>query len=353
MKFNRKSGILSLVTLGSAPSTMTNLPPDSAPAPETNPTSPTSSSTSRWYQSRPHWRHLLVVIPASLAAVYGGISIYAAHTLSLPKRNFNPESVQAFKQRPIDLTLRTRDGVDIAGWFVDAPAPQAKDRSKTRAILLVHGMSSSRSKEFNNRFTEFAAALQERGFAVMMIDLRGHGASGAGRFTFGTNESQDVLAAVQWLRDQGFAKGKIGVLGVSMGASSTLSAAAQTEDISAVVVDSAYSEIYSMISDHWTDASKLPMIFLPSTLFFANWFVGTEIAAARPVDRLAQYAPRPLLIIHSAVEQYTPVRHAYALKAAYPRAEYWETQETKHAKNYNYNPPEYIRRVAAFFEQNL
>ncbi len=138
-----------------------------------------------------------------------------------------------------------------------------------------------------------------------------------------------------------------------MGASSTLIAAAQTQDISAVVIDSGYSEIYSMISDHWEEASKLPMLFLPSTLFFANWFVGTEIAGARPIDRLPQYAPRPLLIIHSTIEQYTPVRHARALKAAYPKAEYWETQEPRHAKNYNYNPAEYIRRVATFFEQNL
>jgi pimeloyl-ACP methyl ester carboxylesterase len=311
------------------------------------------------------WRNLLIAIPTTLVLAYGGISIYAAHTLSLPKRNFNPESVNAFKQRPLELKLRSRDGVEIAGWFLDAPASpvsattdtsgnnQPPNRSKTKVILLVHGMNSSRSREFNNRFTEFAAALQQRGFAVMMIDLRGHGQSGDGRLTFGTNESQDVLAAVQWLRDQGFAQGKIGVLGVSMGASSALSAAAQTQDISAVVVDSAYSEVYSMIADHWTEASHLPMIFLPSTLFFANWFTGQEIAGAKPVDRLAQYSPRPLLIIHSAIEQYTPVRHALALKAAYPRAAYWETQEPKHAKNYNYNPEEYIRRVATFFDQHL
>jgi alpha/beta superfamily hydrolase len=56
--------------------------------------------------------------------------------------------------------------------------------------------------------------------------LRGHGQSADAPFTFGIYERRDVEGAIDWLKSQGFESGKIGVLGVSMGAASVIGAAA-------------------------------------------------------------------------------------------------------------------------------
>jgi alpha-beta hydrolase superfamily lysophospholipase len=56
-----------------------------------------------------------------------------------------------------------------------------------------------------------ARQLGEHGLSVLMIDLRGHGASTRARLTYGVREREDVLGAVDYLLDRGYAPGAIGV----------------------------------------------------------------------------------------------------------------------------------------------
>ncbi len=60
-------------------------------------------------------------------------------------------------------------------------------------------------------------------------------------------------------------------------------------------------------------------------------------------------SPRPVLIIHSAIDPYMPVENAYRLKAVYPLAEYWETDAKKHPESYNINPKIYVAKITDFF----
>ena len=135
------------------------------------------------------------------------------------------------------------DGVEIAGWFI----PSGESR---RAIVLVHGKDANRTRELDRdlgddvpgEFPDLAAALSGRGFAVLMIDLRGHGQSGPARFGFGRTERLDVLGAVDWLVARGFRPGRIGVLGISMGAATGIGAASEDDRIGALVADSSFAE---------------------------------------------------------------------------------------------------------------
>lgn len=290
--------------------------------------------------------NLTIGILIPLVAAYLGISAWAAHVLSTPQRHFDPGAKVAFKISPQDVEFVTSDGIKIKAWF-------AKFKESDRAIILVHGMNSSRSAEFAGHFAEFAAKLQKQGFNVLMIDLRGHGQSGDARFTFGLKERQDVITAVNWLEKQGFKPGKIGVLGVSMGSAAAIGATVEDTDIGALVVDSCFAEVYPVIKLHWYEASGLPEIFLASTLFFGNLLTGTSLISSKPAIEIAKIPPRPLLIIHSILDDYIPVNNAYQLKIADPLAEYWETTATKHPESYLINPEAYTHRVANFFKQNL
>jgi len=164
-------------------------------------------------------------ISATLATGYIGISVFAAHTLSIPKRIFDPDAVSAFSTPPQDVELVTIDSVKISGWFKRSPA-QLKNANSNKVLLLVHGMGTSRTQEFGGKFPEFAAAMGKQGFNILMIDLRGHGKSGDGRFTFGLVEKNDVLAAIAWLNQKGFKPNQIGVLGVSLEGASAMRAIA-------------------------------------------------------------------------------------------------------------------------------
>ena len=81
-----------------------------------------------------------------------------------------------------EVRLPSRDpSLMLAGWYL----PNA---SSQRAVVLVHGKDASRTQEMQGQFTEFAAALHRRGFAILMIELRGHGQSDYGPLTFGQRE---------------------------------------------------------------------------------------------------------------------------------------------------------------------
>ena len=154
------------------------------------------------------------------------------------------------------------DGTEIAGWFI----PSVRSR---RAVVLVHGKDANRTRELDKdlgddipgEFPDLAVALSRNGFSVLMIDLRGHGQSGRARFGFGRTERLDVRGAVDRLVARGFRPGRIGVLGISMGAATGIGATSEDDRIGALVADSSFAELASLVETHWTSVTHLPALF--------------------------------------------------------------------------------------------
>ncbi|HXW01325.1 MAG TPA: alpha/beta fold hydrolase, partial [Anaerolineae bacterium] len=289
---------------------------------------------------------LTLGILACLAVGYVALSAYAGHTLTTPKRIFEPEKAAVFGIAPEEVKFPAADGLEIAGWFIPAAASD-------KALILIHGRNVSRTQNFDGEFAEFGAAMQRRGFAVLTIDLRGHGQSADARCTFGLTERRDVIGAFNWLKQRGYQPNKIAILGVSLGAAAAVGAAADDPEIGVLVLDSGFAEIYPIMQQLWPSGSGLPGIFMPSTLLVGQWLTGYDLTSARPVKELERMAPRPILIIHSVLDPETPVEHAYQLRAAAPSSEYWETTAAKHALNYNSDPQEYVDKVADFLNRSL
>ena len=311
----------------------------------------TATRTAPATRARGRARRLIVRIAigvvALLLAAYLLISALAANILTVPRRQAGQRTPAALGLAYDDVRFPSRaDGIPIAGWYV----PRQGSR---KAVVLVHGWNSSRSAEFQGRFVDFAAALHERGLAVMLIDLRGHGASGDGHFSFGIRERYDVEGAVDWLERQGFQPGSIGVLGVSMGAASAIGAAADDPDIGALVEDCSFAEIYPLIRREWSNNTPLPQFFLPATVLMGRLLFGYAIWDARPVDEIGKIAPRPVLIVHGGGDTFVPAEQGRQLKAAAPSAEYWEVPGATHAGSYAAAPSAYVDRVASFFASKL
>jgi uncharacterized protein len=280
-------------------------------------------------------------------ALYVGVSVLAASMLTVPRRVVSAATPAALGLAFQDVQFPAQvDAVPISGWYIPHDGSH-------EAIVLVHGKDSNRTNEFGGRFPNLAAALHERGFAILMIDMRGHGQSGDGRYSFGLNEQRDIAGAADWLRTQGFLRGSIGVLGVSMGAASSMFAAANDPDIGALIEDCGYADINPILAHEWSTASGLPNMFLPSSLFAARMMYGYDISAAQPVAEVGKIAPRPMLIIHGTADTLIPVAQAEQIKAANPAAELWEVAGAGHAGSYAADPQAYVDRVASFFAKSL
>jgi pimeloyl-ACP methyl ester carboxylesterase len=92
-----------------------------------------------------------------------------------------------------------------------------------------------------------ARFLRRQGYAVLLIDLPGQGASTASAVTFGLREADGVRAALNELRRRVPGK-RIGVIGVSLGAAS-LVLCHNCGRVDAIVLESMYPTIEDAVAD--------------------------------------------------------------------------------------------------------
>ncbi len=132
---------------------------------------------------------------------------------------------------PATLFLPATAGGDARSAFLDAPAPDARPP----AVVLVHGISSDRAS-----LSGLARRLADSGFAVLTLDVRGHGEN-RNRFPVGRGRADflagDFAAAVDFLRTTALVDGShIALLGHSMGAGGALDFATRDSGLDAVVL---------------------------------------------------------------------------------------------------------------------
>jgi uncharacterized protein len=245
-----------------------------------------------------------------------------------------------------DIRFQARgEELSIAAWHI----PTARTN---RAVIIAHGVGGCRGREFTAHSLELVKHLISSGFAVLVIDLRGHGASDGARMTYGIRERREVLGAVDWLLAQGYAPGAIGVLGASMGGVAAIGAAGEEPAIGALISDSACADFPAMIRLHFRRLSKLPLFFLPGALLIGRLMIGENLARLRPAELLRGIAGLPVLIIHAKGDRLVPVEHARALAQA-GGTELWITESARHLGSFAANQHAYIRRVIHFFDHAL
>ena len=298
------------------------------------------------------WRRSRLRIAVSAAGlvllVYAGLSLAVAETLTKPYRRALASSPADFDLAYEDVTFpSTGDAIPLRGWFVPAAGSD-------RVVLIVHGRNSNRAGD-NGQHVPNAAALVARGYNALLFDLRGHGESGGVRYTLGTAEQRDVLGAVAYLEDRGFAPERMGFWSHSMGAATVLLAAAVSPDVRTIVADSSFARLEDLLDRELPRASGLPGFFNPPILFFARTVFGADARVLNPVEVVAGLPPDSLFIIHGEADGLIPVDHARRIAAAAGPAVYdlWIVPNARHDRVSEVSPEQYEERVLAFFDEKL
>jgi len=299
---------------------------------------------------------------------YIGISSYIAEQLVY-------ETPKPIVRTPANLGLRFAsvtvpsrdDHINLKGWFIPGVLPDGR-LAVDRVIVVVHGTRTNRESP-GDHLLELTAALARHGLGVLSFDMRGIGESPPAPLSMGNLEQRDVLGAVDFLRTGRLPFPElgrpriIGGLGISMGAATLLLAAAREPAIRAVVSDSAYADAAPLLEREIPKRTvavvgRIPGVFAPSALVMARVLYGVDLFAARPVDTIARIAPRPLLLIHGAADDYVPISNFQQLDAAATsprtaRVSTWVVPDTRHAQAFKNTGSVYVARVVAFFETSL
>ena len=290
-------------------------------------------------------------IPAALVplvVVYGLISFLIAQGVTKADRKEQEDNPAAYGLAFEDVEFLSRRGdVALSGWWVPAEGGGP-------VLIFVHGIGSKRS---GDGAVELAALLHKRGFSALLFDLRGHGSSEGDQVSGGDHERADVLGAFDFLTGMGVNSERIGLMGFSLGAGTSLMAAAQEPAIRAVMADSPFATASDLIAQETARKTVIPKwlvpVFLPVSKLLARQFYDIDLGALKPEESVAQLG-YPVLVVHGDADQRIPIEHGRRVfAAAHPGSELWVVPGVDHVDAFLTYPEEYARRAGDYFEGRL
>jgi uncharacterized protein len=306
-------------------------------------------------------RYLIAVALAALVIAYGGASVLVYDKLSrvttvcsggradpasytIP----NVDTTPYLLPEPTVLSFPARNDARVtiaASWY---PSPTGLDAP---TVILSHGFTGCR---FGPGDLLAAGMLHRHGIAVLMIDLRNHGDSTMVdmRFAGGVVEFRDVLGAWDWLRAQGVAERRIGLLGFSLGAATTMIAMGQEPRIAAIWADSSYGDIGSAIRDELA-RNGYPTILQAGGVLAGKIVGGVDLESHSPLETTTLLHGRPIFLTHGLLDQRINVRYAYELAASVAAhgevAGLWIVPDAGHTEAIRLHPADYEQRLSDFF----
>jgi fermentation-respiration switch protein FrsA (DUF1100 family) len=287
-----------------------------------------------------------VLVALVLLATYIAIAYAVYHRAFAPVRPadaedfmFSPFEFQADYE---DVELVTADGVNFGAWYFRQPgSPQT--------VIVSGGHKGQRQGALG-----ISIALWRKGFNVIVYSYRGMPGSDRAPITFGIKEVLELQAVIAFARKR-IPHARIGLLGYSMGAVVSLLGAAGEPGVEALVLDSPFSDLRTLLIENVRTRARLPgtpFVWLAGLMLRAR--SGNRLADCSPISVLSSLEPRPLFFIHGGGDRITNVNHSRRLYDAYrgPR-EIWIVQGAPHAGAYFADRPLYVERVAGFFARHL
>jgi fermentation-respiration switch protein FrsA (DUF1100 family) len=252
---------------------------------------------------------------------------------------FTPFEFQADSE---EVELVTADRISFGAWHFRQPgSPQT--------VIVSGGHKGQRTNSLG-----ISAALWRKGFNVILYSYRGMPGSDRAPITFGIKEVLELQAVIAFARKR-IPHARIGLLGYSMGAVVSLLGAAGEPGVEALVLDSPFSDLRTLLAENVRRTGRLPgapFVWLAGLMLRLR--SGSRLSDCSPQAVLSSLEPRPLFFIHGGADEITSVNHSRRLYDAYrgPR-EIWIVQGAPHTGAYFADRPLYVERVAGFFARHL
>jgi uncharacterized protein len=289
------------------------------------------------------WRAVAVTLPiVVVVALAVWTLVPAVMATNVPPIALGDDTPAAHGLSAVEVTYRTADGVSMSAWYVPS--------RNGAAVVVRHGAGSTRTGVLDH-----AEVLARHGYGVLLTDARGHGRSDGRAMDFGWYGDRDIAAAVSWLEARpDVDRGRVALVGMSMGGEEALGAAAADARVAAVVAEGA------------TGRTAADNAWLPDEYGVAGWlqrgldqvrFAVTDLLtpASPPialVDAVRAVAPRPVLVIAAgevADEQHVAARLAAAARSVVT----WTVPNAGHTEGLRRAPAAWERHVIDFLDAAL
>ncbi len=242
--------------------------------------------------------------------------------------------------------------ITLRGWWIPRTAESVGSDS---AIIVVHGLDSNRARD-PEVYMPLIRDLRDRGFSLIMFDLRAHGESDGEVMSAGYYERYDVLGAMDVVETRyGIPAERIGVLGFSMGGVAALLGTIEEPRLRALVVDSAFANIDDLFAVEVADRTPLPEwtvnVVKPGMEIVARVRYGIPLSALKPEEFVVEI-DFPLLFTHSEDDDRIAADHSERIAAAatHPETRLKSFPSGGHSSAFSDHPDEYLNVVTEYFQ---
>lgn len=254
--------------------------------------------------------------------------------IALPAHNIEVATHSTSRQ----VSITTPDGAVLKAWWMLPPAPTE------RAVIVCHGIADSAMGSIG-----FAPLFLRNGYAVLVPESRGHGAS-TGLVTFGLREADDLARWFRWTQQQG--SSAIYGVGESLGGAIVLQSLTHGANFRAVMAESAYAS-FTEVADFRVGKVLGPLL-APLVVRECMLYVLLRYHANLwNVDAAAAVAttPVPILLIHGLTDDETPPENSRRIASRNPAIQLWLVPGTGHTGAYAADPAAFEARLLEWFKR--
>jgi alpha-beta hydrolase superfamily lysophospholipase len=267
------------------------------------------------------------------------------------------DEVKAITERNInDITERTQrwlseteiKEVSIVS-YDDAKmyADLVTSKSSHRWVILLHGYKRTREKVHN-----YASFYAEKGFNIVMPDLRGHGKSEGSFIGMGWLDRFDIIKWTEYIVSLD-PDAEIVLHGISMGAAAAMITSGEDlcNNVKAVIADSGYTSVWEQfanVTKSYTGLPAFPLMYTAS--FFANLIAGYSYSEASSIEQVKK-SKLPILFIQGKGDTFVEPEMAERLYEAHPNGDLLMIDEAAHGQAMYYAPELYFKTVFAFIDK--
>lgn len=242
---------------------------------------------------------------------------------------------------PAEIT--SRDGLKLKGEILRI------NNESHRWLLTVHGYMGNRRD-----MRSIAAYYGEKGYHVLMPDLRAHGESEGDYIGMGWLDRTDLQDWISYLLKLD-PRAKIVLHGISMGGAAVMMAAGDglPYQVKGIVEDCGYTSVRDIFSDELKALFHLPDFpILPIASAISRLKAGYSFGEASALEQIKKCSV-PVLFIHGSEDRLVHTEMAYRLYEACPAPkDLLVVEGAGHGASYVMAPDEYFQKISAFLEEH-
>jgi uncharacterized protein len=293
------------------------------------------------------WLMLGLGMPIALGALFDQNLPYMLLSHANRPVPDQPGILQQFQVTAEVVRFPSRDGLQIAGWFI--PASAKRDRPGAPilgapTLIVLHGLGATRED-----MLPFVLPLQRRGINLLVLDLREHGQSEGEFFTYGYHEGKDIAGAIDYLeRRQDGSAAQVTVLGVSAGATVAV-AGAQDQRVKGLITIAGFADLAQTIA---RQSPWLPDWWRKRAIERAEAMAQFKVAEASSLTKI-KTLKCPKLIMHGTLDDYIPYADGQKLfEAAATPKQFLPIENANHANMLLLQSEQLRDRIVQFIHQS-